>query len=98
MSPVTSHVLDTALGRPAAGVMIGLQRAAEGSGGTAWDTIGEARTNADGRVPDLLPPGNYLAQGASLGLSLPLHSMQSSCTTVRPSARFVLQGCHICSR
>jgi 5-hydroxyisourate hydrolase-like protein (transthyretin family) len=64
VSPVTSHVLDTALGRPAAGVLICLQRAAQGSGGTAWDTLGEARTNADGRVPHLLPPGNHIAPGA----------------------------------
>jgi 5-hydroxyisourate hydrolase-like protein (transthyretin family) len=74
-------VLDTALGRPAAGVLIGLQRAAEGSGGAAWDTIGEARTNTDGRVPNLLPPGNYLAQGACLEhLMLTLRS----CIVARP--------------
>lgn len=63
VSPVTSHVLDTALGRPAPGVLVQLQRAPEGSGGAAWDTFGEARTNVDGRVPDLLPPGNYIAPG-----------------------------------
>lgn len=40
--PLTSHVLDTALGRPAKGVMITLQRAAPGSLGgltTAGDAL-----------------------------------------------------------
>lgn len=97
MSPVTSHVLDTALGRPAAGVLIGLQRAAEGSGGTAWDTIGEARTNADGRVPGLLPPGNYLAPGACPAC-LTCHSVQCSCMVVRPFVHLVLRCCYTSSR
>ena len=56
MSTVTTHVLDTALGRPAAGVAVRLERA---DGADVADGI----TDADGRVrglgPDELAPGVY---------------------------------------
>ncbi|GLY67051.1 hydroxyisourate hydrolase [Amycolatopsis taiwanensis] len=55
MSLVTTHVLDTAAGRPAKG--IGVRLEFEGS------VLGEARTDDDGRVRDLGPeeltPGVY---------------------------------------
>jgi 5-hydroxyisourate hydrolase len=51
MSPITTHVLDTRLGQPAAGVAIVLERFDAG----AWKPIGMGATNADGRLPDLLP-------------------------------------------
>jgi 5-hydroxyisourate hydrolase len=50
MSAITTHVLDTALGRPAEGVPITLERAVDG----AWAAAGEAVTDADGRARDLL--------------------------------------------
>ncbi len=56
MSTVTTHVLDTALGRPAAGVRVRLE-AGDGSG-----VVAEGRTDADGRVADLGP--DDLASGA----------------------------------
>ncbi|MSQ02932.1 MAG: hydroxyisourate hydrolase [Myxococcales bacterium] len=51
MSPLTTHVLDTAHGTPAAGVGVTLS---EDVGG-AWRDVSTRQTNADGRVPDLLP-------------------------------------------
>jgi len=55
MSHVTTHVLDSALGKPAAGVPVQLT----GPDGL----IASSQTNADGRVTDLgpasLPPGSY---------------------------------------
>ncbi len=71
MSAITTHVLDTALGRPAAGIPVRLERVAAGgtqiaAGGTeiaAAATIGFASTGGDGRVGDLGPaevePGTY---------------------------------------
>jgi hydroxyisourate hydrolase len=47
--PVTTHVLDTAAGRPAAGVEVVLERA-EADG---WERVASAATDADGRVSDL---------------------------------------------
>jgi 5-hydroxyisourate hydrolase len=53
MSPITSHVLDTARGRPAAGIPVLLDVERDG----AWQRIGSGVTNADGRVKDLLAVG-----------------------------------------
>lgn len=67
MQPLTSHVLDTSLGRPAEGVLITVQRAAPGSTGPTtagvWETIAAQHTNSDGRVPGLLPPSHILPAG-----------------------------------
>ena len=52
MSPITTHVLDTALGRPAAGVTLLLAR----SGG-GWTVVGRGVTDADGRCKTLLKEG-----------------------------------------
>lgn len=60
MSGITTHVLDTALGRPAAGVPVTLE--SRGAGGV-WQTLGRGRTDADGRLRDLLPHGFALAEG-----------------------------------
>ena len=60
MSGLSTHVLDLALGRPAAGVPVRLEVEEEGGG---WRVLGEASTNADGRVARLLPEGASLAAG-----------------------------------
>ncbi|HEY3999433.1 MAG TPA: hydroxyisourate hydrolase [Candidatus Xenobia bacterium] len=49
MSGITTHVLDTSKGRPAAGVAVLLERL-EGS----WKELSRKTTDADGRVKDLL--------------------------------------------
>jgi 5-hydroxyisourate hydrolase len=53
VSPITTHVLDTARGRPAVGVAVTLERGADDGG--AWTPVGNARTGDDGRVADLAP-------------------------------------------
>lgn len=57
-SPITTHVLDTASGRPAAGVPIALL-SREGDG---WRELAAGVTNDDGRIADLLAEGS-LAPG-----------------------------------
>ena len=56
MSTITTHVLDTALGLPAAGVRVRLER-------LDGPVLAEATTDADGRVrelgPDRVEPGTY---------------------------------------
>jgi len=59
MSGITTHVLDTARGRPAAGVPVTLE--AEGEGG--WRLVGRGSTDADGRLRDLVPPDFDLTEG-----------------------------------
>ena len=47
MSGITTHVLDTTRGRPAADVGVTLQRRVEQE---HWETLGSGRTEGDGRV------------------------------------------------
>ncbi|MBL9007460.1 MAG: hydroxyisourate hydrolase [Myxococcales bacterium] len=56
-SPITTHVLDTARGCPAADVPVRLERQV----GDGFEVIGRGVTNRDGRVADLLPPGTLAA-------------------------------------
>ena len=73
MTSLSTHVLDTMLGRPAAGMAVTLS----GPDGV----IGRGTTNADGRCPDLAPqglePGRYALLFAvadyfrGLGVTLP---------------------------
>ncbi len=60
MSPITTHVLDTARGRPATGVTVILEQAGADQ---VWTELARASTDADGRVRDLLPEGTHLAGG-----------------------------------
>jgi 5-hydroxyisourate hydrolase len=53
VSALTTHVLDTSLGRPAAGVAVTLERRES----DVWIELGRGRTDADGRCRDLLPQG-----------------------------------------
>ncbi len=51
VSHITTHILDTALGQPAAGVAVELYA----RDGEAWFQIATGTTDADGRVKDLGP-------------------------------------------
>ena len=59
MSGITTHVLDTARGRPAAGVPVTLEAKGEG----VWRVVGWGATDADGRLRDLLPVDSDLSEG-----------------------------------
>lgn len=60
MSQITTHVLDTAQGKPAEGIRISLQRP---TGSEKWETITSGITNDDGRIPDFLPSGQTIEPG-----------------------------------
>ena len=51
-SPITTHVLDTTLGKPAANVSVVLEMQNEQN---EWKELARGTTNADGRIFDLLP-------------------------------------------
>jgi 5-hydroxyisourate hydrolase len=55
MTRITSHVLDTSAGRPAAGLTVRLEQ--PGPGTSAVAPLASATTDADGRVRDWLPAG-----------------------------------------
>lgn len=56
---ISTHVLDTARGRPAAGITIRLERL-EGAGAAL---IGRGETDADGRLRELVPEGAAIDRG-----------------------------------
>ncbi len=60
MSRISTHVLDTARGKPAAGVPVRLER--QDSSGK-WAPVGSAQTDQDGRCGQLVPDGVALAAG-----------------------------------
>jgi 5-hydroxyisourate hydrolase len=62
MNGITTHVLDTSKGKPAAGVPIRLSmRTSQHE--NDWKDLGEAITNSDGRAPDLLAPNTKISAG-----------------------------------
>lgn len=50
---ITTHILDTTLGKPARGVRIALEK----QSGSHWQPIGSGQTDEDGRLKTLTPPG-----------------------------------------
>lgn len=50
---ITTHILDTATGRPAARVPVALERLEAG----VWRPVGSGETDDDGRLRTLLPDG-----------------------------------------
>ena len=58
MSRITTHVLDTVLGKPGAGIAVALERSRNG----LWGPVAASTTDADGRCRDLgegMPEGQY---------------------------------------
>jgi 5-hydroxyisourate hydrolase len=60
MSTISTHVLDITLGRPAVGVRIILEQVDDAG---VVVSLGVGETDGDGRLRDLLPPGQPLAPG-----------------------------------
>lgn len=60
MNRISTHVLDTAKGKPATGVPVRLER--QDSSGK-WSSLGSGQTDQDGRCGQLLPDGTTLVEG-----------------------------------
>jgi 5-hydroxyisourate hydrolase len=60
MSKITTHILDTSRGRPAASVAVTLER----EFGDGWQAVGEGRTDEDGRLRNLMSADEELSVGA----------------------------------
>jgi 5-hydroxyisourate hydrolase len=56
---ISTHILDTTLGQPAAGVPVALSRLTKGK----WSPINDATTDQDGRCKHLLPSAQSLQPG-----------------------------------
>jgi 5-hydroxyisourate hydrolase len=91
MSAITTHILDTSIGRPASGVPVVLEtRSAEGD----WKVIGQGMTDMDGRVKDLLPPDTPL-QAATYRLTFDTgaYFSQQSIESFYPEVSIVFTVC-----
>jgi 5-hydroxyisourate hydrolase len=56
---ISTHILDTAHGRPAAGVPVTLARLTK----STWSLLNDDHTDADGRCKNMLPPTHQLQPG-----------------------------------
>ena len=65
MSQITTHVLDTAIGKPAQGIDLTLSRlnAKNAKNGKSWELLGGGTTDTDGRVANLLSDNVILEAG-----------------------------------
>lgn len=59
MSTITTHVLDTSRGRPAAELQVKLEVQSD----QGWTVLGSGVTDGDGRAGGLLPPETALRSG-----------------------------------
>jgi len=57
VSGITTHILDVSIGRPAAGVLVRLDRQSHDG---KWENIGTQKTDNDGRARELIPEGEHL--------------------------------------
>ena len=60
MKRISTHVLDMVVGKPARDVAVRLEKQRESG---AWRLLTSARTDEDGRCPQLLPEGEDLSAG-----------------------------------
>ena len=59
MSHVTTHILDTSIGRPAAGVSVALEFQEPGG----WQLVSSGITDSNGRISNLIPDERRLPPG-----------------------------------
>jgi 5-hydroxyisourate hydrolase len=78
MSKITTHVLDTVLGKPAAGIAVRL----ETKQGDAWTAIASSITDVDGRCRDLVE--NASAGTYRLTFSITDHFKQNGRESIYP--------------
>jgi 5-hydroxyisourate hydrolase len=57
MSPITTHVLDTARGMPAVGVQISLEKREDDG---TFSSLAQTKTNQDGRAPGMMAEGSLV--------------------------------------
>lgn len=88
MSPITTHVLDLALGRPASGVPVTLE--IRGSD-AAFLELARGRTDPDGRVADLLSEGSLEAGTYRLTFDLDEYFREGGRDSFYPFAQVVFR-------
>lgn len=88
MSQITTHVLDTSLGRPAAGVFVTLE--IEKPGGR-WMEISRGATDPDGRLRHLLAPGALVLGTYRLTFDTKAYFQSQNAKSFYPSVSVVFE-------
>ncbi len=60
-SPITTHILDTSIGKPVENMKVKLEFEAKKG---KWENLSEETTNGDGRIENLLKPGFTVKSGS----------------------------------
>lgn len=84
-SPITTHVLDIALGKPARGIPVRLERLE----GAAFAELARGETDADGRCGQLLAPGTLVAGTHRIRFELDAYFEESGRTSFYPYVEIV---------
>jgi 5-hydroxyisourate hydrolase len=84
-SPVTTHVLDVSLGRPARGIAVRLAKQTS----AGWSELGRGETDADGRASQLLAPGTLEAGTHRISFELEPYFAASGRKSFYPSVDIV---------
>lgn len=84
---LSTHILDTALGRPAPGVALSLAK----QGGEMWTEIGTGTTDSDGRCRSLLGDGQLCASIYRLRFEIGPYFAQQGLTSLYPFVEIVFQ-------
>ncbi len=85
MSSITTHILDTASGRPASGVTLLLDQARGGG----WHTVGRGSTDLDGRCKTLLKDGKLKKGTYRLTFGVAAYFKRTGQTAFYPSVSVV---------
>jgi 5-hydroxyisourate hydrolase len=86
---ISTHVLDTAMGQPAAGIRVQLERREQ----DGWRPVATAETNGDGRVPNLLPEGLSIIPGEyRLTFETGRYFAAMSTSTLYPAISIVIEA------
>jgi 5-hydroxyisourate hydrolase len=84
-SPITTHVLDTSLGRPARGVPAMLEIQDD----DGWRELATGETNDDGRIGDMLAPGSLRAATYRITFDTAAYFTAQGVTSFYPSVTVV---------
>ena len=88
MSPVTTHVLDTAKGCPASGLPIRLELCNDDG---TFTVLAEKITDADGRIKDLMEPGALQAKTYRMTFDTGSYYLAAGETTFYPSVTVLFE-------
>jgi 5-hydroxyisourate hydrolase len=86
---ISTHILDTSLGRPATNVPITLSEFRDNAAGGGWHKIGSACTDHDGRCKTLLGEHALIAADYKLNFEVSVYFHNLRVTTLYPYVEIV---------